>query len=157
MSKPCSKCKGEMSLSTHEPFEGEEEGLKLTISDMPYVVCAQGHKRFVNLPFAAQLLDLMRSPATYQDIPAATKKGLFKKSYLCSVCARELPETPTGHQTQEVSAELDKAQPFKVVVKIPVYKCGGCGEEHIRSVDETGTLAFKATDHAYRAIDIHPT
>jgi hypothetical protein len=156
MSKPCSKCKGEMSMNIHEPFHGEEGGLKLTVRDMPYVACAQGHKRFVNVAFAAELLDLLRSPETFRDIPAATKKGFFKKSYLCPDCARELPDLPTGHQTQELVAELDKAQPFKVVVQIPVYKCGGCSKEHIRSAEETGTLAFKATDHAYRSIDIHP-
>jgi len=157
MGKPCSKCKGEMTPSIHEPFQGEEGGLRLTIRDMPYVACAQGHKRFVNLPFAAQLLDLMRSPETYRDIPSATKKGLFRKSFLCSVCARELPESSTGQRPLEVAAELDKAAPFKVELRIPVFKCGGCGEEHLRSAEETGTLAFKAVDHAYRSIDIHPS
>jgi len=156
MSKPCSKCKGEMSPSIHEPFQGEEGGLTLTIRDMPYVVCAQGHKRFVSVAFAAELLDLMRSAEAFRDIPVATKKGLFKKSYLCTGCARELPESPTGQRSLEVAAELDKAEPFKVVVQVPVYKCGGCGREHLRSAEETGTLAFKAVDHAYRAIDIHP-
>lgn len=156
MSKPCSKCKGEMSPAIHEPFHGEEGGLRVTIHDMPYVACEQGHKRFVSVAFAAELLDLLRSPATHQDIPAATKKGFFTKHYLCPDCARELPESPTGQRSQEVTAELGKAQPFKVVLSIPVYKCGGCGGEHLRSAEETGTLAFKATDHAYRAIDIHP-
>lgn len=156
MSKPCSKCKGEMSPGIHEPFHGEEGGLRVTIHDMPYVACAEGHKRFVNVAFAAELLDLLRSPATFEGIPAATKKGLFRKSYHCPDCARELPESHTGSRSQELVAELGKAQPFRVELSIPVYKCGSCGEEHIRSVDETATLAFKATDHAYRAIDIHP-
>jgi len=61
MSKPCSKCKGEMSPGIHEPFHGEEAGLRLTIREMPYVACAQGHKRFASIAFAAELLDLMRS------------------------------------------------------------------------------------------------
>jgi len=45
----------------------------------------------------------------------------------------------------------------KIVVQVPVYQCGECGKECLRSVEETATLAFKATDHAYRSIDIHPT
>jgi len=146
-----------MSPGIHEPFHGEEAGLRVTIREMPYVACAEGHKRFVNIAFAAELLDLLRSPGMFQDIPAATKKGLFRKSYLCPDCARELPESPTGQREQEVSAGLGRVQPFKVVLSIPVYKCGGCGMEHIRSAEETGTLAFKATDHAYRSIDIHPS
>ncbi len=157
MSKPCSKCKGEMSPGIHESFHGAEGGLRVTIRDMPYVACAEGHKRFVSVAFAGELLDLLRSPGMFQDIPAATKKGLFRKSYLCPDCARELPESPTGQREQEVSAGLGRVQPFKVVLSIPVYKCGGCGMEHIRSAEETGTLAFKATDHAYRSIDIHPS
>ena len=153
---PCSKCKGQMSMTIHEPFQGEEGGLSLTIREMPCVVCDQGHKRFINVGFAAQLLDLMANPETFQGIPGARKKGLFRKSYLCPDCARELPESPTGQRAQEVAAEIGKAQPFKVVLSIPVYKCSSCGGEHIRSADETASLAFKATGHAYRAIDIHP-
>ena len=157
MNKPCSKCKGEMSPSIHEPFHGEEEGLRLTISDMPYDACAQGHKRFLNLTFAAKLMDLMLNPATYQKFPVATKKGFFKKSYLCADCARELPESPTDTQRLEVEAKLDKeAQPFKVEVDVPLYACASCGKACIRSVEETATLAYKATGHAFRAADIPP-
>ncbi|MCO5099171.1 MAG: hypothetical protein M9884_17140 [Rhodocyclaceae bacterium] len=157
MNKPCSKCKGEMSPSIHEPFHGEEGGLRLTISDMPYDACAQGHKRFLNRTFAAQLMDLMLNPATYQKLPIATEKGFFKKTYLCPACAHELPDAPTDAQRLEVRAEIDAAQPFKVEVDVPVYTCAGCGKACIHSIKETGTLAFKATGHAYRSIDIPPT
>jgi len=39
---------------------------------------------------------------------------------------------------------------------MPIFKCGGCGKECIQSAEETAKLAFKATGHAYRSIDIHP-
>lgn len=154
---PCSKCKSEMTMAVLEPFQGEEGSVKLTIQGMPCLECAQQHKRFISLPFAGDLLDLMMSSETYRNVPAATKKGFFSKRYLCPDCAEELPEAPTGEQTQDVVAELKNAQPFTVAVRFPVHKCGGCGAECIRSVEDTAKLAFKAMGHAFRAIDIHPT
>lgn len=157
MSKPCSKCKGEMSGLVLDPFRGEQDGLKLSVHGMPCLVCGQGHKRFIHIEFAAQLMDLVMSPESYRGIPIARKKGLFKKHYHCPACDKELPESTTGQKAQEIVAELPKAEPFKVMVEVPVLKCGGCGTESIRSIDETAKLAFKAIDQAYRSIDIHPT
>jgi hypothetical protein len=145
-----------MSPNILDPFQGEEGGVKLTIHEMPSVTCEQGHKRFVHPEFAGLLMDLMASPETFQSIPSAVKKGLLKKRYHCPDCDMELPESPTGHQTQEVVAELRKAQPFRVLVEVPVFRCGGCGKESIQSAEEVAKRALKATGHAYRSIDIHP-
>ena len=152
---PCSKCQGAMSEKLLDPFEGEEAGLKLTIRSMPAVVCDQGHKRFVYPEFAALLMDFMMEPENFKFIPGAVKKGLFKKRFHCPGCDKELPESPTGSQTREVPVEIRKAEPFKVQFDVPVFKCGGCGKESIRT-EETAQLAFKAIGHAYRATDIHP-
>jgi len=146
-----------MSPIALDSFHGEEGGLKLTVNEMPALICAQGHKRFIHIEFAAQLMDLMMSPEVFSRIPCARQKGLFKKRYHCPRCDVELPESQTGHQKVEVVAELRKAEPFKVLVDVPVFRCGGCGKDSIRSVEEAGKLAFKATDRAYRWIDIHPT
>lgn len=154
---PCSKCKGEMTMAVLGPFQGEEEGVQLTVRGMPCLECAQQHKRFINLAFAGDLLDLVMSAETFRNVPAATKKGFFSKRYHCPDCAAELPGAPTGEQTLEVMAELKNAQPFKVAVRLPVHTCGGCGVACIRSVEDTAKLAFKAMGHAFRAIDIHPT
>ena len=156
-SAPCSKCKGEMTMTSLEPFQGEEGGLTLTIHDMPCLVCAQEHKRFIHLGFAAELMDRVMSADAYSNIPSAATKGFFKKHYHCPDCAAELPESPTGEKTQEVAAALKDAQPFKVVIRVPVFKCSGCGRECIHSAAETGQLAYKATGHAFRAMDIPPT
>ena len=157
MTKPCSKCKGEMSKQILDPFQGEEGGLKLSVQQMPSLICGQGHKRFIHIEFAAQLMDLMASPDTFSSIPSAARKGLFKKHYHCPRCDVELPALPTGRQTLEVVADLSKAEPFKVQVEVPIFECGGCGKASIHSAEETARLAFRATDHAYRSIDIHPT
>jgi predicted RNA-binding Zn-ribbon protein involved in translation (DUF1610 family) len=145
-----------MSTIVVDPFHGEEGGVKVTVYDMPSLVCPQGHKRFIYAEFAALLMDLMVSPETFQKIPGAVKKGLFKKHFHCPACGMELPTSPAGRQTQDVIAELKKAQPFKVVVDMPVFKCSGCGKECIQSAEETAKLAFKGIGHAYRSIDIHP-
>jgi hypothetical protein len=153
---PCSKCKGEMSLTILDAFEGEEGNVKLTVQRMPAVVCAQGHRRFVYPEFAALLMDLMVSADTFASIPSAAKKGFLKKRFHCPDCDEELPAAPTGQQTLDVVAELKKSEPFTVRVEVPVLKCSDCGQECIQSAEEIGKLAFKATGHAYRSIDIHP-
>ena len=157
MSKPCSKCKGEMSAKTLDPFSGDEGGLSLTVNGMPALICEQGHKRFIHIEFAATLMDMIVNPESFSSIPSATKKGLFKKHYHCPHCGKELPESPTGHKKLEIAAEIKKAEPFKVVVEVQVIRCDGCDKESLHSAEETGKLAFKALDHAYRSIDIHPT
>ncbi|TRZ68338.1 MAG: hypothetical protein D4S02_03905 [Rhodocyclaceae bacterium] len=154
---PCSKCKGEMSMKILDTFHGDSGGVKLTIHEMPYVGCAEGHKRFVHVEFAGQLMDLMMDKGTYQSVPSAEKKGFFTHTYHCSGCKLELPRASTASKTLEVIAELNKAQPLKVLVEIPVFKCGGCGKECIQSTEETAMLAVKGIGHAYRSIDIHPT
>jgi hypothetical protein len=146
-----------MSMQILDPFQGEEGGLKLSVHQMPSLICEQGHKRFIHIEFAAQLMDLMASPETFSSIPSAAKKGLFKKRYHCSGCDMELPAVPTGQEKLEVVADLSKAEPFKVLIDVPVFQCDGCGKASIHSAEETGRLAFKATEHAYRSIDIHPT
>lgn len=154
---PCSKCKGEMSMGVHEPFEGEEGGLRVSLAGMPYAVCAQGHKRFPSLAFSAELMDLVAGSGNFQGIPGAVKKGLFRKRFLCPGCGQDLPESPTSRQARELAAQVGKAPPFKAVVEVPVFRCGGCGQESIRSGEECSGLALKATGHAFRSIDIHPT
>jgi len=124
---------------------------------MPFAACAQGHKRFLSTSFSAHLMDLVADPDAYRDLPAAIKKGLLTKHYHCPGCGQELPLAPTGRQAREVKAEIGKAAPFRIALEVPVFKCGGCGKESIRSPDETGGLALKATGHAFRAADIHPT
>jgi len=157
MSKPCSKCKGEMSMQILDPFQGEEGGLTLSVQQMPSLICSQGHKRFIHIEFAAQLMDLLASPDTFSSIPSAAKKGLFRKHYHCPACDVELPASPNGLQAMEVVADLPRAEPFKVRIEVPVFQCSGCGKASIHSAEESGRLAFKATEHAYRSIDIHPT
>ena len=160
MTKPpaaCSKCKGTMSPKIHEPFHGEEGGLRLTLTEMPYVACAQGHKRFLSPSFSAQLMDLVADPDTYRDLPSAVRKGLLTKRYHCAACGQELPAAPTGRRTLEVTAEIGKASPFRIGLDVAVFKCGDCGKESIHSAAEAGNFALKAAGHAFRAADVHPT
>lgn len=154
---PCSKCKGEMTVKPLGTLSGEEGGVKVTIQAMPAAVCEQGHKRFVYPLMAGMLMDMMMDEEFYKFVPEATRKGLFTKRYHCRDCGQELPASPTGIQTREMTAEFKHVEPFKALIDVPVYKCAGCGKECIRSAEETGKLAKNATGHAYRTGDIHPT
>lgn len=153
---PCLTCKGEMTVMPLAAFSGEEGGVKVTINAMPAAVCPEGHKRFVYPLFAGKLMDMVMDEETYGFVPSAVKKGLFTKRFHCPGCGQELPGEPNGRQSREMTAEFKHADPFKVQIEIPVYKCGGCGKECIQSAEATGKLAMSATGHAYRATDVHP-
>lgn len=152
---PCSKCKTEMSPVVLEPFGAEDGGVALTVRGLPAVTCAQGHKRFLYLEFAALLMDLLRDPDQYQSLPAAVKKGLLKKRYHCGGCGEELPAAATATRQVELKADLKHADPFQVSVEVPAYRCT-CGKESVHDQLEVAEHAFKAIGHAFRAIDIHP-
>lgn len=154
---PCSKCKGEMKTTHLETFSGEEGGVKVTIKAMPALACAQGHRRFVYPLFAGLLMDLAFEPDTYDFAYSSVKKGLFTKRFHCPGCGKELPASPTGNKSKELSPEFKNADPFSFTVDVPVYKCEGCGKDCIHPVEEVGKLANKAVGHAYRLADIHPT
>lgn len=153
---PCLTCKGEMTVKPLDTFSGEEGGIKVTIHAMPAAVCPEGHKRFVYPLFAGRLMDMVMDEDTYSFVPAAVKKGLFTKRYHCPSCGQELPGAPAGSKSREMSAEFKNADPFRLQIEVPVYKCSSCGKECIHSAEETGKLAMAATGHAYRATDIHP-
>lgn len=153
---PCLTCKGEMTVKLLDTFSGKESGVKVTIQGMPAAVCGEGHKRFIYPLFAGQLMDIAMDEDTYTFVPSAVKKGLFTKHFHCPGCGQELPGSSTGSKSREMTVEFKYADPFTFQVEVPVFKCGGCGNECIHSAEATGKLAMSATGHAYRSTDIHP-
>jgi len=154
--KPCSKCKGDMKPVTLPPFQGAEGEVKLTVIGMPAVACAQDHKRFVYPEFAALLMDFTVDTDRYDLAEPAVKRGLLRKHYHCPACGEELSSAPIAGRRGEFDVNLHDAEPFKLAVEVPVYKCASCGAECEHPREELAKLAFKAVAHAYRAIDIHP-
>jgi predicted RNA-binding Zn-ribbon protein involved in translation (DUF1610 family) len=155
--KPCSKCQGEMRIARLESFSGEEGAVKITVRDMPALVCKEKHKRFVYPEFAPALMDIVIDPESYRFLPSANRQGLLRKHYHCTRCGAELPAAASADRSRDLDADLKDAEPFAVKVTVPVYACPKCGTEHLHSAEEVGRLAFKAIAHGFRAIDIHPT
>jgi hypothetical protein len=153
--KSCKACGSETKVSTLGSFRGEEGPVAVIVNGMPALVCAQNHKRFLYPDFVTRLMDFVADPEKIAPQPPAVKRGLFKKRYHCSGCDAELPEAPTGKSERGLDANLKNAAPFKVVVQVALYKCGGCGREQVLSNEEVGESAFKAVAHGFRAADIH--
>jgi DNA-directed RNA polymerase subunit RPC12/RpoP len=153
--KPCKECGSETTVTTLSAFSGEEGPVRVTIDGMPAVVCANNHKRFVYADFAPMLLDFVADPEKVAPQPPAAKKGLIKKHYHCSGCGEELPADPTSESSRTLDATLKKAAPFRIAVRVALYKCEQCGREQVRSNDDLSENVVKAISHGFRAMDIH--
>lgn len=151
----CNTCKAEMQLVRLEPFTGEEGDVRLTLRNMPALVCPEHHKRFVNAADAPKVMDGVLDTDNYGPVASATPKGWFKKHWYCADCAKELPESPDHAEHREIPVKLSDDTEVTAEVEFKVYRCSGCGKEQVHSVDEEAQRAFKAVAHAYRAIDIH--
>jgi hypothetical protein len=155
-SKPCKACGSETKVTTLGSFRGEEGTVAVMVNGMPALVCANGHKRFLYPEFVTRLMDFVAEPEKVAPQPPAVKRGLFKKHFHCSGCDAELPATPAKKSERELDATFKNAAPFKVVIQVALYKCGGCGREQVLSNEDVATSAFKAVAHGFRAADVHP-
>ena len=155
-SKPCKACGSETKVTTLESFRGEEGTVAVRVNGMPALVCANGHKRFLYPEFVTRLMDFVAEPEKVAPQPPAVKRGLFKKHFHCSGCDAELPATPAKKSECVLDANFKNAAPFKVVIQVALYKCGGCGREQVLSNEDVATGAFKAVAHGFRAADVHP-
>ena len=153
--KPCKACGSETKLTTLGSFRGEEGPVAVSVNGMPALVCAKDHKRFLYPEFVTRLMDFVADPEKVAPQPPAVKRGLFKKRYHCHECNAELPAEPTKKSERGLDANFKNAAPFKVVVQVALYKCGGCGREQVLSNEEIAESAFKAIAHGFRAADIH--
>ena len=114
-------------------------------------------KRFLYAEFAPMLVDFVADPEKIAPQPPAVKRGLIKKHYYCSGCGVELPADPMKKSECSLDATFKgEAVPFKIVVRIALYKCEQCGREQVRSNDRLAANAFKAMAHGFLAADIHP-
>ena len=155
-SKPCKECGSEAKVATLGSFSGEEGSVAVTVDDMPAMVCAKDHKRFLYPEFVPMLMDFVADPEKFAPQPPAVKRGLIKKHYYCNGCDAELPVASATKSECALDATFKNATPFKITVRVALYKCEQCGREQVRSNDELASSAFKAIAHGFRAADIHP-
>jgi hypothetical protein len=155
-SKPCTACGGEAKITTLGSFSGEEGPVTVIVDGMPAMVCAKNHKRFLYPEFVARLMDFVADPEKIAPQPPAVKRGLIKKHYHCNGCNAELPASSAKKSECALEPIFKNAPPFKIVIRVALYKCEQCGREQVRSNEELAGSAFKAIAHGFRAADIHP-
>jgi len=154
--KPCKECGSEAKVTTLGSFSGEEGAVTVVVDGMPAVVCARNHKRFLYPEFVPLLMDFVADPEKVAPQPPAVKRGLIKKHYHCNGCDAELPAASVRKSECTLDAIFKNAAPFKIVVRVALYKCEQCGREQVRSNEELAGSAFKAVAHGFRVADIHP-
>lgn len=127
----CARCSGVCEVKVIESVSGEDAPLKLTVHGMPAQVCAKGHKAPVQVDFMVWLIQELRSRES--QFAAGKEQGLLFKKYLCADCGKELAGKPERRQAVPFDLTYEGLQPFKIEIDMPLYKCGGCGKEQLRS------------------------
>ena len=131
--KSCRMCREATQLAAIGELAAEEGPLKIRVLGMPAAKCAKGHAAPVHQDFLLWLLHELR--ARQAELPAAQAKGLLLKKYLCA-CGKELPGKSEARRMFPLEFAFEGAPAFKVELDMPVYACGGCGKEQLRSADE---------------------
>ena len=126
-------------------LSGADKPLNLTLTGMPARKCTKGHASPVHRDFMLWLIQEVKARAA--GLPAGTEKGLLMKKYLCS-CGAELG-AEAGRKAFSFDLAFEGTPPFKGEIEMPVYKCGACGKEQLRS----GTEAPRHVAQAVVAIN----
>ena len=152
--KACSRCGKPVSMQTVPAISGTEGPYRLGLENLPVMICAENHKRFVYPDLAMRLMDHVGNPDA-SGIHAATRRGLFKKHAQCAKCAAELPEDKTDTTDFRVTVPLPDIQPVALTLTAPVLKCPQCGTTQLPDSAHLLKYVFKAMTHAFRSTEIH--
>jgi hypothetical protein len=139
--KICAMCRGATQLEAIGELVAEEGPLKMKVTGMPAAKCAKGHAAPVHQDFLLWLLHGLRE--RQGALPAAEAKGLLLKKYLCA-CGKELPDKSESRRAFPFDFAYEGTPAFKVELEMPVYKCGGCAKEQLRSAEELRKLVTNA-------------
>ncbi len=151
--RPCPSCRGETTLETVPDTSGQEDPLEVTLRALPVLRCPRGHTHFITIDFPIRLLEHLVTEDEKQ-LPAAEKKGLIFKHFLCADCGEELLPKPDHQHTFEVNLELPDVTPFVVRLSMPVYRCSGCAKEQLHSLAEIQGHTPGALAKAFEAAGI---
>jgi hypothetical protein len=152
----CHVCEGEMSLRRLALTEGEEHGVRLHIEDMPVMVCAKGHKRFVVPDFAVKLMEALMDDDRLIPVSPASQRGLLRKRYCCPECSNELQGGANPVGAKRV-LELGGLDAFGVSVEVPKLRCSSCGRDYVPPGEVVFGDLMKASAHAFRAAAVSAT
>jgi Zn ribbon nucleic-acid-binding protein len=153
--RKCKKCGEEMRVQPLDAISGEEGSLKVTLRNMPAMVCPQGHKNFPYPEFAALLLDSVAEEEK-KHIPAGEKHGLVIKHFHCSHCGGELKREQDHRESYEFAVGLKETAPFSVEFNVPVYACSACGRKQVHSTKEIAEFTPIAMVNAFKSANIGP-
>jgi hypothetical protein len=153
--RPCALCKGPVSQSVLPVLTGNEYAFHVTLSNVPVMICSEGHKRLLNSNFVMDLMDTLARPET-AGLRVGAKQGIFRKWFRCTKCSSEIPAEQTAIAEYKANVRLsDMTDPLIVTMGVPVMRCGACGTEQLP--DESGLMQlFKALTHAFRSADVRP-
>ncbi|MGQ0750324.1 MAG: hypothetical protein ACT4PS_07310 [Betaproteobacteria bacterium] len=151
----CKQCKSAMSMQPVDPVCGEEGALKVTLIQLPALVCPNTHRRFVSPEFPLTLLERV-SGSDVDTLPEGKKSGLLFKSYQCGGCGAMLEKESGRRETYDFDVLLQELPPFRVELEAPLYKCSACGTEQLRTRDELRKLLPAAMARAFKAANLKP-
>jgi hypothetical protein len=150
----CKQCKTEMTLQPIDPVCGAQGALKVTLMQLPALVCPNTHRRFALRDFPMVLLDRVAGEEMPK-LPAGEKRGLLIKHYHCGACGARLSEGEGREETFDFDVALEGLPRFRVELTVPLHKCTSCGKEQVRSLQEMQELTAPAMARAFKAADLH--
>jgi len=130
----CARCSSACELKTLPPVSGQDGTLKLTLLEMPAMVCSKGHKAPVERDFMLWLIQELRQYS--EQLAAGREEGLLFKKHLCGACGKDLGAKPERTETFSRELKYQDLAPFRAQIEEPLYKCTACGKEQLRSAKD---------------------
>lgn len=143
----CPHCRTPMEGATRklQPLTGEHGTLRLTIEELPALICPYGHRAPIHPDFMFWLIRELKARAA--KIPGGQDKGLFLKKYLCS-CGGTLSSKPDHRETVRERLDFQERAQFDAFFDFAMHKCPGCGKSQLRSARE----ALRDVSHALAGV-----
>jgi DNA-directed RNA polymerase subunit RPC12/RpoP len=151
--QPCPLCNRALVPGTLPEFSGDELPLSLAVRGMPILACEVPHRYFVNPEFPLWVMNHLVDEDEAK-LPAGQAKGFLIKHYVCSECGKELAPKQDHRHSFHVPLKWKEGPEFEVILSMPVFKCTGCGQEQLHSLDEVRKLTPAALVHAFKGVGI---
>jgi DNA-directed RNA polymerase subunit RPC12/RpoP len=130
----CAKCFTACELKRLPELSGGSGPLKLSVREFPVFACAKNHHYPLHRDFMLWLIQEIR--AREAQIAAGKEEGMIFKKHLCGDCGKDLAPKAERQQSFAYELQYEDQAPFKAQIEMPLYKCGACGKEQIRSTKE---------------------
>jgi hypothetical protein len=154
-SSTCRKCHAPLAPHPVDPVCGVEGALRVTFFQLPALMCANMHRQFALRGFPELALERIAAEGMAK-LAAGERRGFLFRRYHCGACGARLGRDECGTGTFDFDVTLEGLAPFRVELELPVYRCGECGKEQIRSLREIRKLAPAALDSAFGAAGLRP-